>query len=103
MRSFLLTAAVLAIVVPIYGQGQAQTHNVQVTFDDWTVPTPNSFPHDAAFGAGNTLWYSGQGSNKLGRVDMTSGPLSELDLPRGHGPHGLVPDGDGTIQSTAQL
>src|SRR2546428_641055 len=34
MRSLMLAAAVVAIVVPIYGQGQAQTHNVQVTFDD---------------------------------------------------------------------
>src|SRR5216117_1033370 len=101
MRSLMLAAAVVAIVVPIYGQGQAQTHNVQVTFDDWTVPTPNSFPHDPAFGAGNTLWYSGQGSNKLGRVDMTSGQFREFDLPRGHGPHGLVADRDGNIWYTA--
>src|SRR2546425_12623537 len=101
MRSLMLATAAVAIVVPIYGQGQAQTHNVQVTFDDWTVPTPNSFPHDPAFGAGNTLWYSGQGSNKLGRVDMTSGQFREFDLPRGHGPHGLVADRDGNIWYTA--
>src|SRR5438876_579601 len=102
MRLFILGATVLActVAVPIHGQGQA--HNtVQVTFDDWTVPTPNSFPHDPAFGPGNTLWYSGQASNKLGRVDMASGQFREFDLPRGHGPHGLIADRDGNIWYTA--
>jgi len=101
MRSFLIGATVLAFAT-IYIYGQAPAHNtVQVTFDDWTVPTPNSFPHDPAFGPGNTLWYSGQGSNKLGRVDLASGQFREFDLPRGHGPHGLVSDRDGNIWYTA--
>jgi virginiamycin B lyase len=101
MRSFIFTAAVLAfnIAIPFYAQDHTKT--VQVTFDDWTVPTPNSFPHDPAFGPSNTLWYTGQASNKLGRVDMTSGQFREYDLPRGHGPHGLVADREGNIWYTA--
>jgi len=100
--SSVLLAVVLALIiaVPSYAPGQAH-NNVQVTFDDWTVPTPNSFPHDPAFGPGNTLWYTGQASNKLGRVDMASGQFREFDLPRGHGPHGLVADSDGNIWYTA--
>jgi len=102
MRSFISAAAVLAfnIVAPFYAQDHT-TSSVQVTFDDWTVPTPNSFPHDPAFGPGNTLWYTGQASNKLGRVDMTSGQFREYDLPQGHGPHGVVADRDGNIWYTA--
>ncbi len=102
MRSFISAAAVLAfnIVAPFYAQDHT-TRTVQVTFDDWTVPTPNSFPHDPAFGPGNTLWYTGQASNKLGRVDMTSGQFREYDLPQGHGPHGVVADRDGNIWYTA--
>src|SRR6266704_2800354 len=102
MRSFISAAAVLAfnIVAPFYAQDHT-TRTVQVTFDDWTVPTPNSFPHDPAFGQGNTLWYTGQASNKLGRVDMTSGQFREYDLPQGHGPNGVVPDRDGNIWYTA--
>src|SRR6266516_74045 len=102
MRSFISAAAVLAfnIVAPFYAQDHT-TRTVQVTFDDWTVPTPNSFPHDPAFGPGNTLWYTGQASTKLGRVDMTSGQFREYDLPQGHGPHGVVADRDGNIWYTA--
>jgi len=102
MRSFISAAAVLAfnIVAPFYAQDHTP-RTVQVTFDDWTVPTPNSFPHDPAFGPGNTLWYTGQASNKLGRVDMTSGQFREYDLPQGHGPHGVVADRDGNIWYTA--
>ncbi|PYS01358.1 MAG: lyase [Acidobacteria bacterium] len=102
MRSFISAAAVLAfnIVAPFYAQDHT-TRTVQVTFDDWTVPTPNSFPHDPAFGPGNTLWYTGQASNKLGRVDMISGQFREYDLPQGHGPHGVVADRDGNIWYTA--
>ena len=102
MRSFISAAALLAfnIVAPFYAQDHT-TRTVQVTFDDWTVPTPNSFPHDPAFGPGNTLWYTGQASNKLGRVDMTSGQFREYDLPQGHGPHGVVADRDGNIWYTA--
>jgi virginiamycin B lyase len=102
MRSFIFAAAVLAfkIAIPFYAQDHTPK-TVQVTFDDWTVPTPNSFPHDPAFGPGNTLWYTGQASNKLGRVDMTSGQFREYDLPRGHGPHGLVADREGNIWYTA--
>src|SRR5438128_11688120 len=32
---------------------------------------------------------------------MTAGQLREFDLPRGHGPHGLVADRDGNIWYTA--
>src|SRR5438094_6816361 len=101
MRSFISAAAVLAfnIVAPFYAQDHT-TRTVQVTFDDWTVPTPNSFPHDPAFGPGNTLWYTGQASNKLGRVDMGSGQVREFDLPRGHGPPGLIAHRDGNIWYT---
>jgi virginiamycin B lyase len=88
------------ITAPFYGQGQTQS-KVQVAFDDWTVPTPNSLPHDPAFGPGNTLWYTGQASDKLGRVDMASGQFREFDLPQGHGPHGLIADRDGNIWYTA--
>jgi len=100
--SSVLLAVVLALIIAVPSYAPGQAHNkVQVTFDDWTVPTPNSFPHDPAFGPGNTLWYTGQASNKLGRVDMASGQFREFDLPRGHGPHGLVADGDGNIWYTA--
>ena len=94
MRLSVLLAVVWAFSIAVPA-------DVQVTFDDWTVPTPNSFPHDPAFGPGNTLWYTGQASNKLGRVDMTSGQFREFDLPRGHGPHGLIADHDGNIWYTA--
>src|SRR6058998_1600468 len=101
MRSFVLGSLMLAFFIGAAFYAQAQTHKVQVAFDDLAVPTPNSHPHDPAFGPGNTLWYTGQASNKLGRVDMASGQFKEFDLPQGHGPHGLIADRDGNIWYTA--
>jgi virginiamycin B lyase len=103
MRTLILAAALISSVTSspvLHGQTAAQ-HSVDVTFDDWMVPTPSSHPHDPAFGPDGTLWYTGQRSNKLGRVDMSSGQFREFDLPTGHGPHGLVSDRDGNIWYTA--
>src|SRR5262249_13117641 len=102
MRWFVLSVAVLVPVMTLSLNGQNHPSKaVEVMFDDWTVPTPNSGPHDPAFGPGNTLWYTGQASNKLGRVDMSTGEFREFDLPQGHGPHGLIADNDGNIWYTA--
>jgi len=103
MRTFTIPLAlILALAGPLLVHGQAPSSGrVQVRFDDWTVPTPGSHPHDPAFGPGDTLWYTGQQSDKLGRVEMSSGQFREFDLPNGHGPHGLVADQNGNIWYTA--
>jgi len=76
------------------------TLNVQIT--EYEVPTPKSRPHDPALAPDGSLWYTGQGANKLGRLDPKTGEFKEyaLNTPNS-GPHGLVADKDGNIWFTA--
>src|SRR3990172_2621842 len=76
----------------------------QVVIKEWDVPTPNSHPHDPAVGPDGSLWYTGQFSNTLGRLDLKTGKFTEFPLKSGRsGPHGLVADRDGNIWYTGSF
>ncbi len=68
------------------------------------MPTPDSHPHDPAVAPDGALWYSGQMSNTLGRLDPKTGKIQEFRLKTpDSGPHGLVADHDGNIWFTANF
>lgn len=94
-----VAAAWCAVSSPqLGGQGAGK---VDVEFSEWDATTPNAHPHDPAFGVdGQSLWYTGQRAQTLGRVDMNTGQVREFPLPGRHGPHGLVSDRDGNIWYT---
>ena len=75
---------------------------MKVLIREWEVPTPNSRPHDPAVGTDGSLWYTGQQSNTLGKLDPKTGKIKEysLKIPNS-GPHGLVADKGGNIWFTA--
>ncbi len=74
---------------------------VQASITEWQVPTPGSRPHDPWAAADGAIWYTGQTSNVLGRLDPRSGQFREYPLKTPHtGPHGLVEDGNGNIWFT---
>jgi virginiamycin B lyase len=76
------------------------TLNVQIK--EYEVPTPKSRPHDPALAPDGALWYTGQGANKLGRLDPKTGAFKEYPLKTPNsGPHGLVADKEGNIWFTA--
>ena len=78
----------------------AGTLNVEIK--EYDVPTPKSRPHDPALAPDGSLWYTGQGANKLGRLDPKTGEFKEYPLKTpGSGAHGLVADKDGNIWFTA--
>lgn len=88
---FTLLAAVVA---------WSATLNVQIR--EYEVPTPKSRPHDPAIAPDGALWYTGQGANKLGRLDPSTGAFKEYPLKSPNsGPHGLVADSQGNIWFTA--
>jgi virginiamycin B lyase len=75
---------------------------LDVQIREFEVPTPKSRPHDPALAPDGSLWYTGQGANKLGRLDPKTGQFQEYTLKsRNSGPHGLVADKDGNIWFTA--
>ena len=49
--------------------GFATVATLIVQIKEYEVPTPRSRPHDPAFAPDGSLWYTGQGANKLGRLD----------------------------------
>jgi len=73
-----------------------------IPIKEYDVPTAKSRPHDPALAPDGSLWYTGQGANKLGRLDPKTGEFKEypLKIPNS-GPHGLVADKDGNIWFTA--
>jgi virginiamycin B lyase len=73
----------------------------QVNIREWQVPTPGSRPHDPLATRDGAIWYTGQLSNKLGRVDPKTGQIREYPLKTPQtAPHGLMEDKDGNIWFT---
>ena len=90
---FLLAATLL-------GFSAVGTLNVKI--QEYEVPTPKSRPHDPAVAPDGSLWYTGQGANKIGRLDPKTGEFKEFALKTPNsGPHGLTADKDGNIWFTA--
>src|SRR6266700_4531929 len=89
-----------AFAVTLAGVAAVQTLNVDIK--EYEVPTPRSRPHDPAVAPDGSLWYTGQGANKLGRLDPKTGEFKEYRLKTPNsGPHGLVADKAGDIWFTA--
>jgi virginiamycin B lyase len=100
IRSHLTLAAVCLAVaagVPVRSQTPA---GIDVAIDEWVVPV-GSFPHDPAVAPDGSIWYTGQRANTLGRLNPTTGSVTEYALPTPYsGPHGLVADSAGNIWYT---
>jgi virginiamycin B lyase len=87
-----------ALAVTLAGFAAVETLDVEIR--EYEVPTPSSRPHDPAVAPDGSLWYTGQGANKLG--DPKSGEFKEYPLKTPNsGPHGLVADRAGNIWFTA--
>ena len=74
---------------------------VTVEIREWVVPSLGSRPHDPLAAADGSIWWTGQWSNVLGRLDPNTGAMKEYPLktPRS-GPHGLIDDSQGNIWYT---
>ena len=74
----------------------------QVDIQEWEVPTTGTRPHDPLLARDGSLWYTGQFSNHIGRLDRATGQIREFRLKHPtSGPHGLVEDANGHIWFTA--
>lgn len=85
----LLKISALALAASAFAWAASATLNVQIK--EYEVPTPKSRPHDPALAPDGSLWYAGQATNKLGRLDPKTGEFKEYFLTTPNsGPHGLV-------------
>ena len=73
----------------------------QINIKEWQVPIPGSRPHDPLATRDGAIWYTGQMTNRLGRVDPKTGQVREYPLKSpATAPHGLVEDKAGNIWFT---
>jgi len=56
---------------------------------EYDVPA-GSQPHDVWVAADGIVWYTAQGSGELGRLDPSSGEITEIPLGDGSRPHGVI-------------
>ncbi len=74
---------------------------VQASIKLWPVLMLGSRPHDPLAAKDGSIWYTGQLTNKLGRIDPKTGLIKEYTLKTAHsGPHGLVEDKEGSVWFT---
>ena len=74
--------------------------DVEVAIREWMAPSLGSRPHDPLAAADGSIWWTGQWSNRLGRVDPATGDIKEFPLPDDSGPHGLAEDAVGNVWFT---
>jgi virginiamycin B lyase len=56
---------------------------------EYSVPA-GSHPHDVAPAPDGTVWYTAQGTGRLGRLDPRTGKTTEVPLGEGSRPHGVI-------------
>ena len=66
---------------------------------EYAVPA-GSRPHDVAPAADGGVWYTAQGSGRLGWLDPTTGEVREIPLGAGSAPHGVIVGADGAAWVT---
>jgi virginiamycin B lyase len=93
---------IFLVAVSVLFLAATGTGAMKVTIKEWDVPTPESRPHDPAVAPDGSLWYTGQQSNTLGRLDPKTENIREYKIETpGSGPHGLIADKEGNIWFTA--
>lgn len=60
---------------------------------------PSLRPHDVAPAPDGSVWYTGQGSGEMGRLEPSTGEVTLIPLGEGSRPHGVIvgPEGDAWV------
>jgi virginiamycin B lyase len=72
---------------------------VNVSFENWKVPTLGQMSRDPAEAPDGSIWWVGQypAGNLVGRLDPETGEMKEYKLPPNSHPHSVTPAADGMI------
>ena len=68
-----------------------------ITFREWKVPTLGQRSRDPVQAPDGSIWWAGQWSNLIGRINPESGEVTEYTLPDGAKPHTVTSDQEGNI------
>src|SRR5258708_31921639 len=74
---FVYLGTLVTVALPAHrsASGAADVGTLNVTIQEWAVPTKGAHPHDPAVGADGALWLTEQMVNKLGRLDPKTGEV----------------------------
>jgi virginiamycin B lyase len=75
-------------------EASAAAADAAVRLTEYPVPR-GSHPHDVAPAADGTVWYTGQATGRLGRLDPKTGRTEEIPLGDRSAPHGVIVGPDG--------
>jgi len=65
--------------------------------DEWQVPYAESRPRDPFAENESSVWFVGQRTGYLARLDVESGDFTQVELKDGSGPHNLIVGSDGIV------
>lgn len=84
-------------------QAQAMDDRNAVKIDEWQVPHEKSRPRDPYAQSADSVWFVGQRSHYLSRLDVKNGTFETVDLPDDAGPHNLIVGSDGIVWYAGNL
>ena len=74
--------------------------DVEVTFQEWDVPTLGQRPRDPLQTPDGTIWWAGMYGSLIGRLDPATGEIREYQLDPAARPHSIIDDAAGNIWYT---
>ncbi|HEX9672722.1 MAG TPA: hypothetical protein VGA12_04715 [Burkholderiales bacterium] len=72
----------------------------RVVFKEWRTPTPGARSRDPIQAADGSIWYAGQWTNQIGRINPATGEIKEYALPANAMPHTVTLDARGNVWYT---
>ncbi|MEL7024961.1 MAG: lyase [Pseudomonadota bacterium] len=71
--------------------------SAEVDINEWQVPFESSRPRDPFAVSESSVWFVGQRSGYLARLDTESGEFEKIELKDGSGPHNLIVSREGSV------
>lgn len=73
---------------------------IDIQFEEWIAPTLGQRVRDPVEGADGAIWWTGMWASLIGRLDPTTGEMTEFHLPITSRPHSIFPDSSGNFWYT---
>ncbi len=74
--------------------------DTKITFLEWTVPTLGQRPRDPLMTPDGMIWWAGMYGSLIGRLDPSTGEMTEWKLDPQARPHSIIDDAAGNIWYT---